>query len=93
MTAKIVYTSAARPHFQIDIHREYTFGREDKGYFVALSGGKRYLPLSYFKTMFTPVGMTWDELMAQINPPAPQPSQARPRRPRKPKFEVKDSEK
>lgn len=61
--AEIKYTSFAMPPYGIKLDKIYLFGKDSKGYFYSDAKEKKYLDLDEIKTLFSPVGKTWDEVL------------------------------
>lgn len=59
---RLLYTSPAFPPFDINMKKMYLLDKDNDGTFV--SDGEKKIKIDYelIKTLFTPIGVTWEEL-------------------------------
>jgi len=57
------YTCPAYPPIGISIDRNYTFGKDEKGFYFKYLEDKTYADLSYIQMLFTPKEKAWNEII------------------------------
>lgn len=62
---KIKYTSIATPPEGIVASRNYTFGKDENGYFCTTGVQKIRMELDMIKSLFSPVGKTWNDIFTK----------------------------
>ena len=63
MVTKMVYTSIAMPPYGVAITQKYDLNKDAKGYFFIVGKEKIYEDIEIIKSLFEPVGKTWDEVL------------------------------
>lgn len=63
MVTKMVYTSIAMPPYGVAITQKYDLNKDAKGYFFTVGKEKIYEDIEIIKSLFEPVGKTWDEVL------------------------------
>jgi hypothetical protein len=57
------YTCAAYPPTGMSMERNYTFGKDTKGYYFKYMDEKTYAALEYIQMLFTPRGKQWKDVI------------------------------
>lgn len=64
MATKVKYVSAAKAPSSIDLNTIYDFKRDANGYYLEHDAQQIRVSLSFAKAFLSPIGATWDELIA-----------------------------
>jgi hypothetical protein len=57
------YTCSAYPPVGMSMDRNYTFGKDAKGFYFKYIDEKTHADLEYIQMLFTPKGKTWNEII------------------------------
>jgi hypothetical protein len=57
------YTCPAYPPIGMSMDRNYTFGKDAKGFYFKYLDEKTYSDVEYIQMLFTPKGKIWNEII------------------------------
>jgi len=69
-TVNLTYTSPSYPPLGIEVHRGYELNQDMEGYYVSNRGESFYFDYEVIKQLFTPVGLSWEEVEKENNKPS-----------------------
>lgn len=60
---EVKYNSFAFPPDGIKVGRNYSFGKDSKGYFIEDVNEKKHMSIEKIKELFIPINKTWEEVL------------------------------